>query len=115
MKVDEVMGVKSAPIEVEEQKKEEVPKPTVIAKSNSDEINAILNQEPEKKPEVKKPRAFVADSDLFDFSDVKIITGSDGDKIPAAIEEKPKALKPTKLESTASEKKTKAIHEEKNF
>lgn len=57
----------------------------------------------------------MAETDLFDFSDVKIITGSEGDKIPAAIEEKPKELKPLKKESTAIEKQTKAVHEEKNF
>ena len=45
--------------------------------------------EPTKAIEVKKPRAFVAESDLFDFSDMKIVTG--GDKIPNASQDKTKA------------------------
>jgi hypothetical protein len=37
-------------------------------------------------PAIKKPRAFVAEPDLFDFSDVKIVTG--GEQIPKATEDK---------------------------
>ena len=41
---------------------------------------------------MKKPRAFVAGSDLFDFSDIKIVTGTEGAKIPSAMEDKPKVI-----------------------
>ena len=66
-----------------------------------------------KAPEVKKPRAFVAESDLFDFSDIKIVRGSDGDKIPTAMDEKekPKVIDHSSLtinkvhSKTTSEKK----------
>ena len=77
-------------------------------KTQQDKIDAILNPDNNKPVTgVKKPRAFVAEADLFDFSDVKIITGTEGEIVPTAIEEKAsdkmqiKKISP----STTSEKK----------
>ena len=50
---------------------------------------------------MKKPRAFVAEGDLFDFSDAKIITGTEGGKVPTAVEEKQKEI--TKVKKQDSE------------
>lgn len=75
-----------------------------MKKLPSDDIQAILNPEPEKKQEVKKPRAFVAESDLFDFSDIKIVTGTEGEKVPTAIEEKPSEIKLIKKQDSTKEK-----------
>lgn len=110
MKVDAEMGIQQkAPIQKkEEQKVEEKPepvKPKVEEKKQEiNDIDAIFNNEPEKKSEVKKPRTFVAENDLFDFSDVKIITGSENEKIPTAIDEKPKQIKPMKKNDSIKEK-----------
>jgi len=63
-----------------------------MKKEVSDEISKMLSTDQEKK-EAKKPRAFVADSDLFDFSDVKIAMGDQTQKVTVAIEEKSVAVK----------------------
>jgi hypothetical protein len=50
-----------------------------------------------KPTEVKKPRAFVGaeNSDLFDFSDMKIVTGG-SESIPKAISKENSMEKPIK-------------------
>ena len=76
-----------------------VAKPEETKQETKKDDFAEMLSEPvaKKEPSVKKPRAFVAESDLFDFSDIKIVTG--GNDVPKAMEE------PTeKLEKKSSDK-----------
>jgi len=55
-------------------------------KKAKDAVELMMEEANEVKPVIKKPRTFVGaeDSDLFDFSDMKIVTG--GDQIPKAMD-----------------------------
>ena len=84
MLLDQNKKEKDQKLAEEESKKEPI-------KIEDDILNPMASIKA-KAPEVKKPRAFVAGEDLFDFSDIKIITGTEGDKVPKAMEEKPKVI-----------------------
>ena len=62
---------------------------------------------------MKKPRAFVAGEDLFDFSDIKIVTGSTNEKVPTIIEDKPAQIKPK--EAKEAPKKSSPMKSEKSY
>ena len=89
MKVDAALGVVApVPIEVKqpEKPKEEAPIIEKPKEEVKDSLQEMMAEAAKPIPVIKKPRAFVAEPDLFDFSDVKIVTG--GEQIPKATEDK---------------------------
>lgn len=62
---------------------------------------------------MKKPRAFVAGDDLFDFSDIKIVTGSTNEKVPTIIGDKPAQIQPK--EAQPAPKKSSPMKSEKSY
>jgi len=90
-KVDKAMGVLPPvkPIETPVAPlKEAKPEEMKTVASKNDDLAAMLSEPvpvAKKETSVKKPRAFIAESDLFDFSDIKIVTG--GNNVPKALDD----------------------------
>lgn len=83
MRVDQALGIQAAAQPVQEKPKPtEVIKPIEEVKSDLPITENNQDEPPKQTQEVKKPRAFVAESDLFDFSDIKIMTGSENVSVP---------------------------------
>lgn len=79
MKVDSALGVVNpVPIEVKEPEKFKVEdKLEEVKVEVKDSLQEMMAEAAKPITVVKKPRAFVAEADLFDFSDIKIVTGGE--------------------------------------
>lgn len=82
IKEEQPPSIPEIPKQIE--KKEEVKKAV-------DPVDILKDVEPQKQQsETKKVRTFVAENDLFDFSDVKIVTGDLNKNVPV-VDEKTKS------------------------